>query len=165
MSAKNARPLAQLLLVDPEQSRILLAYHKNGEFEGVYTALLDNVNEQEEPHDAAVRIALELAGIHAQDLTLRAVLKFSSPAYETVDEYEYHSCNYHGTPREGERVRPEWFAFDQIPYDQMPADDAIWYPPFLEGRLQLGSFHFAADQQTLEHHSLEVVDSLDDIGS
>lgn len=160
MTFKNPNRLAQLLLVDPQESRILLAYHKTGDFEGAYTGLLDTVKEQEDPRDAVRRIALALAGIRVESVDLRAVLEFSSPAYETVDEYEFHSDAYEGTPRECDQVRPEWFALDRIPYERMPADDAIWYPTFLAGGLQVGTFHFASDQQTLEHHTLTQVDSL-----
>jgi hypothetical protein len=55
--------LAQLILVDPQAARVLLACHKTGEMEGVYTGLLDTVEGGEKPQEAVVRIARDLAGI------------------------------------------------------------------------------------------------------
>ena len=37
-------------------------------------------------------------------------------------------------PRASADWRPRWVHEDCIPYGQMPVDDAVWYPPFLEGK-------------------------------
>lgn len=38
-------------------------------------------------------------------------------------------------------MRPCWFAYDDIPYDKMWADDQYWLPLFLAGKLFVGTFH------------------------
>ena len=42
-----------------------------------------------------------------------------------------------------EEMRPEWFSYDNIPFDTMWPDDRIWFPLFLKGQQFLGEFHFS----------------------
>ena len=37
---------------------------------------------------------------------------------------------------------PEWVPAEKIPYYKMPVDDAVWYPPMLEGKSLGGRFAF-----------------------
>jgi hypothetical protein len=39
-------------------------------------------------------------------------------------------------------MRPEWYSYDQIPFDQMWADDRHWFPFLLKNRMFTGHFHF-----------------------
>lgn len=39
-------------------------------------------------------------------------------------------------------MRPEWYTFDQIPFDQMWSDDKHWFPYILENQQFTGHFHF-----------------------
>ena len=59
--------------------------------------------------------------------------------------------------RMGDRLRrvsaPEWFAFDQIPFQKMWADDALWYPLFLSGKTFEGEFYFE-NTHDLKRHEL-----------
>ena len=54
----------------------------------------------------------------------------------------------------------QFVAVSEIPYDKMPADDEIWYPPFLEGKNLRGQFNFSPDMQELLSHDLKEVDNL-----
>ena len=55
-----------------------------------------------------------------------------------------------------ESWEPAWFPLDAIPYHNMPVDDAVWYPPFLEGNKMCGRFVFQG--QVLVGSSLEIVE-------
>ena len=149
-----------MILVDPDAKRILLGYHKTGEMAGHYTGFLDEMLKDEPPQDAATRITREQCGIIVSQEELRAVLVFTAEGYGSADEYEYYATIFEGEPQETDAIKPAWFDFDKIPYSQMPADDAIWYPPFLDGKLQRGEFHFAPGMKTLLRHELHEVDSL-----
>ncbi len=50
--------------------------------------------------------------------------------------------SYTGDPVETEEMKPEWFAFDKIPFDHMWSDDAFWLPLLIEGKSFEGVFHF-----------------------
>jgi len=152
--------LAQTLVVDTAARRILLAYHTMGDYAGSYTGFLGEVRDDESAAATSMRIAREQSGIDLVGPQLRAIFRFSSADWETVDEYEYYVESYAGSPRESAEVRPEWFGIDDIPFTQMPADDALWYPGFLNGVRQRGSFRFASGENALLHHELYEVEEL-----
>ena len=154
------KTFAQMIIVDSRLHRILLVRHKTGEMSGYYTGLLGEVYENEMPLEGAVRIAQDMCGISVQEAELRAVFEFTFDDSGTEKEYEYYTTQFNGWPLETDYIKPEWFEFDKIPYSLMPADDVIWYPPFLEGKLQRGTFHFARDIKTLLHHEVYEVDAL-----
>ena len=149
-----------MIIVDSRLHRILLVRHKIGEMSGYHTGLLGEINEDETPQEAAIRIAHDMCGISVQKAELRAVFEFTFDDSDAETEYEYYTTQFNGRPRETDHIKPEWFEIDEIPYSLMPADDAVWYPPFLDGKLQRGKFHFARDNKTLLHHEVYEVDAL-----
>lgn len=46
-------------------------------------------------------------------------------------------------------MKPDWFSFQDIPFDQMWSDDKYWFPYILENTRFMGYFHFAQDQKTI----------------
>jgi hypothetical protein len=46
-------------------------------------------------------------------------------------------------------MKPEWFNYQDIPFDQMWSDDKYWFPHFLENTRFMGYFHLAQDQKTI----------------
>ena len=152
--------IVQPLIVDPATGRILLGYHTGGMFAGNYTGLIGYANDGEEPEDAARRVAVELSGLAVGELELRAIFTFTDSETGDDEEYEFFCERFSGEVRESESMRPEWFAISEIPYDKMPADDEIWYPPFLEGKNLRGQFNFSPDMQELLSHDLQEVDNL-----
>jgi len=150
-------PIVQTMIVDPATGRILLGYHKGGIYFGNYTGLLGHAKESEKAEDAARRIAMELSGLTVNELELRAILTFTDSETGDENEYEFFCERFSGEVRESESMRPEWFAISEIPYDKMPADDEIWYPPFLEGKTLRGKFNFSPNMKDLLSHELEEV--------
>ncbi len=47
-------------------------------------------------------------------------------------------------------MRPEWFSIENIPYDDMWADDPYWLPRVLEGDKVDFSFTFDSDGDLVE---------------
>lgn len=169
---------SQVLVVDPDTEKLLLVRHKLGELAGSYTALLGEVAPEESAEAAAVRLALEQCDltIGVELLELRAILSFTGDSFGSmegsmagstegstegsIDEYQFYTERHVAELRESDAHEPHWFGFHEIPFAQMPADDAIWYPPFLEGKKLNGHFHFKADGTTLEHYEIQEVDTL-----
>ena len=132
---------------------------------GRYTGLLGQVDPSIDRtlEDAAFRHAYNLGGVHIASrecLEKRAIFHFDVD----VEEHEYF-CNASFVPQntavcssdqshhgDDAKAAPSmmtslaWFKQDEIPYNQMPADDAIWYPPFLNGQKMRGFFNFDAEE-------------------
>jgi hypothetical protein len=52
--------------------------------------------------------------------------------------------------QESEEMMPKWFALDEIPFDNMWADDKIWLPELLAGAEDfVYTFSFASIKDTL----------------
>ena len=82
--------------------------------------------------------------------------RFQSNPTETL---EVHVCRvdaFDGEPTETDEMRPQWFAFDDIPYDTMWADDRYWMPLFLEGKKLRTKFFFSENDTLLEQDILVV---------
>jgi hypothetical protein len=156
--ADEERRLSQAIVLNRNSNQALLVYHKSGRWAGFYTGLLDEATPGEEPAAAAARIAAAQVGITTGPASHRATFLFSSEAWGRAREFEFLIEAHTGDPVESDTLRPEWFDFEAIPYDRMPADDAIWYPPFLDGKRMRGHFDFAPDGQTLIAHEVKQVE-------
>ena len=153
----DERPLSQAIIVNRDANQALLVLHKVGRWKGFYTGLLDEAAPGEAPAEAAARIAQSQVGVFLEALSHRATFVFSSEAWGRAREFEFLAEAHSGEAVESDALRPEWFDLEAIPYDRMPADDAIWYPPFLAGKKMRGRFDFAPDGQTLLDHHVEEV--------
>ncbi len=153
------RILVQTIIIDTVNNKVLLGFHKSGPDAGHYTGLLGYPSKGEDLETAAIRLAAEQAGVIIENLKLRTINTFNADGL-CEEEYDYYCESFTGEPVETETIRPEWFALDAIPYKQMPADDEVWYPPFLQGKLLRGEFNFDPEMQVMLSHTLTEVDTL-----
>lgn len=74
------------------------------------------------------REAREEAGLEVDSLKKVGFIEFQfeSKMNEILDVHVFCADGYSGTIRETEEMRPEWFSFDDIPYDNMWKDDRLW---------------------------------------
>ena len=61
-----------------------------------------------------------------------------------------------GTLQESDEMRPQWFAFSDVPLGQMWADDEHWLPQLLQGHDVVGEF-LLADKSTLVEHDVQLL--------
>ena len=160
MAHIEKRTLAQMIVVDRNRQRILLALQKAGRWQGAYTGFLGAVEPGEDPAAAAVRITRQQSRIVVPAYEHLATFDFNSEAWGIAREFEFLAESHVGDPLESDAVRPEWFDLDAVPYHRMPADDAIWYPDFLDRKTLRGHFDFAEDGKTLLSHCVEEVRDL-----
>jgi hypothetical protein len=69
---------------------------------------------------------------------------------ETLEVHVFRVDRFGGEPVETDEMRPQWFAFDDIPYDTMWADDRYWLPLVLEGKKLRAKFLFSENDTLLE---------------
>lgn len=124
-------------------ARVLLGMKKQGFGAGRWNGFGGKVEAGEEIRDAAARELREEAGI-AADLEEAGVLDFSFTAKpgEVLEVHLFRADGFSGKPRESDEMRPQWFAADAIPFDDMWPDDRDWLPQCLAGKSVHGAYTF-----------------------
>ncbi|MES2314828.1 MAG: 8-oxo-dGTP diphosphatase [Patescibacteria group bacterium] len=137
------RKLLTLCLIVKDH-RVLLGMKKRGFGEGHWNGFGGKVEPGEEIESAAKREVFEEAGVTLSSAEKTGVLnfEFESDPEKLLEVHVFRSDVFTGEPIETEEMRPQWFAFDEIPYDKMWSDDAYWLPLLLKGKKFEGYFLF-----------------------
>merc|ERR1711941_112095 len=62
-------------------------------------------------------------------------------------EIHVFTCeSWTGDIQETEEMKPKWFSVDEVPFDEMWADDRVWFPFMIKGCCFTGTCHFATDK-------------------
>lgn len=73
-----------------------------------------------------------------------------------MDVRVFSASIFKGTPTDTEEMAPKWFAFDEIPFQDMWPDDAIWFPYMLKDKLFFGKFHYKGFDKILSYDVQEL---------
>jgi len=113
---------------------LLLAMKKRGFGAGKWNGAGGKVEPGETPQAAAVRECQEEVCVTPENPQLAGILHFFD--LPEVEHYchIYVATEWKGEPTETEEMRPQWFSFDEIPYDSMWADDHLWMPELIAGK-------------------------------
>ena len=139
------------------ESSVLLGMKKRGFGMGRWNGFGGKLREGESLQEGALRELQEESGLRALSLEEMGVLIFEQEDIKVLHEMHIFLCkDFQGSPVETEEMSPRWFSRDEIPYEDMWADDRYWLPLFLEGKKFSGRFVFK-DKDTLIDHSLSIL--------
>ncbi|KAI9319231.1 NUDIX hydrolase domain-like protein [Dichotomocladium elegans] len=79
-----------------------------------------------------------------------------------LEVHIFRALTYDGIPTETEEMRPEWFSYEDIPFESMWADDREWMPYLLSGQPFAGEFHFAKDSNIILSQDLRTMTAAPD---
>ncbi|MDD5569113.1 MAG: 8-oxo-dGTP diphosphatase [Candidatus Pacebacteria bacterium] len=140
------------LIADAE--KILLGMKKRGWGEGRWNGFGGKVEEGETIEQSAKREMLEESGIIINGMEERGVIEFTYlDTGKIMEVHIFHVSDYEGEPKESEEMKPQWFNINEIPFESMWPDDAIWMPMFLAGKKFQGVMTFQ-DTNTIVSHDL-----------
>jgi 8-oxo-dGTP diphosphatase / 2-hydroxy-dATP diphosphatase len=123
--------------------KILLGMKKRGFGEGRWNGFGGKVEEGETIEEGARRELQEEVGIEATTLEKVGVIDFTfENDPKELEVHIFKISDFSGTPEESEEMRPEWFPYANIPFEQMWPADVTWLPLLFEGKLFRGMIRF-----------------------
>ncbi len=151
----SPKDVATLLFVR-RGTDLLLIRKKRGLGAGKINAPGGRLEPGETPLAAAVREVQEEVGVHPLAPRLRGDLRFVFRDGYTLHCYVFTADGCEGEPIETDEALPMWRPVDQVPYEEMWADDALWLPRMLAGWGFAGRFVF--DGERMEEADLDLTD-------
>lgn len=139
---------------------ILLAMKKRGFGEGKWNGVGGKADPGESEFDAAIRECQEEIGVTPINPKLVGKIKFydkQDPAFGH-HAHIFTATEWEGEPVETDEMRPEWFAVANIPYVKMWADDILWLPLVLDGKLFEAVV--TTDGDTVANHTIDIKSTL-----
>lgn len=156
-----SKPQLLTLLLVIHDDEILLAMKKRGFGTGMWNGAGGKVEPGETIEEAMVRETHEEIQIKPLEYERVAVHTFIFDTGKVAEVHTYTCKKWQGTPVETEEMAPKWFKLDQIPYNSMWPDDALWLPFVLDGKKLVTAFTFNEYNEVIKAH-IEVVQALPD---
>ena len=144
-------------------NEVLLAMKKRGFGAGRWNGVGGKLEAGETVEQALIRETQEEIGVTPKvydkvaDLHFDELFKGESTL---MNVHVYVATEWEDEPTESEEMKPQWFALDQIPYDDMWPDDPYWLPQVLDGKKISANFALDGEDAIIEHSVTEVNDLL-----
>lgn len=147
------------LVVDHSAQKILLGYKKRGFGQGKWNGFGGKVQDGETIEEAAIRELNEESSVTASrsHITKVADLTFlfnAKPEWNQV-VHVFAIGHWEGIPQESDEMKPQWFSFSKIPFQEMWNDDQHWLPLILQGKKLNATFVFGEDNETILDYNID----------
>lgn len=148
-----------------KNNKILLGMKKRGFGVGRWNGFGGKIEEGETIEQGAHRELEEEIGIKALDMQKVGILDFSFENDSKILEVHiFKITDFIGEPVESEEMKPDWFSFENIPFEQMWSDDKYWFPYLLNNKLFKGTFLF--DRPSDAEYSAKIItERLEEVSS
>lgn len=105
--------------------------------------------------ECAYREIEEELCVRAIGLSVRGELRFQFADGHSIHAFVYRADEFEGTPTETDEAIPLWTPVTRVPYEEMWADDGLWFPHLLANQPFRGRFLFDGDQMLAHELRLE----------
>ena len=129
-----------------EENRILLIHKKTGLGKGLINGPGGRIDPGETPLEAAIRETEEETGLFPHSVEQVGELAFVFTNGYTLYGYVFFAGGYSGIMTETDEADPFWCSLDDIPYERMWEDDAVWLPRALRGEKIKGFFIYDGEK-------------------
>lgn len=128
------------------EGRMLLIRKKRGLGAGKINGPGGRLHAGESPVACAARELHEELLVRPGPLDASGELRFQFANGYSIHVHVFRTTRIEGDPTETPEAAPLWVPLDQIPYDQMWADDRLWLPLLIAGDGFDGWFLFDGDR-------------------
>ncbi|KAG4075006.1 hypothetical protein HA402_014585 [Bradysia odoriphaga] len=134
MENKQKKLFTVVFVFDDDKQRLLLGLKKRGFGLGKYDGFGGKVEVNESIVDAAARELNEEFGLIVRGsnaLTFAGINYFDYIGHPIVFEnhvFKIRFSDVDGTVTESNEMKPQWYGYDEIPFDQMWPDSRHWFP-------------------------------------
>jgi 8-oxo-dGTP diphosphatase len=128
-----------------QDGEIMLIRKKRGLGAGKINAPGGKIEPGEAPRDCALREVEEELCATPLGLEERGELQFQFCDGYSIHVHVFVADRLQGEPRETDEAIPLWTRLDEIPYEEMWADDRLWLPAVIAGQRVEGRFIFDDD--------------------
>jgi 8-oxo-dGTP diphosphatase len=135
---------ATLLFIFNGES-VLLIRKKRGLGAGKINGPGGKIDPGETPAQCAVREGIEELGVRAENPVELGLLRFQFTDGLGILCHVFRADAFDGEPVETDEAIPLWTRLDAIPFDEMWADDRVWFPHLAARRKFVGNFRFDGD--------------------
>ncbi|MFA5310264.1 MAG: NUDIX domain-containing protein [Candidatus Paceibacterota bacterium] len=155
--AEGLKPKVLTLCLTLKDREILLGMKKRGFGEGRWNGFGGKLEKGETIIEAAKREMLEESGLLIEEIEEMGYIDFHfMDTGKLMEVHMFDVIRYTGEPVETEEMRPQWFKLDEIPFENMWADDPYWFPLFLKKKKFKGRIIFK-DNDIILSHELEIL--------
>ena len=138
---------------------VCLAMKKRGFGEGRWNGSGGKVGDKEEFKDETVEegavreVSEELNVVMINPKEVGKILfETEGDNEKCIVSYVFVADKWDGDPSETEEMNPKWFKVDEVPYDEMWADDREWFKELLKGNRFEARYVFSKDD---DNHLVE----------
>jgi 8-oxo-dGTP diphosphatase / 2-hydroxy-dATP diphosphatase len=133
-------------------NKVLLGLKKRGFGVGRWNGFGGKVENEESIKEAAIREIKEECGLDAKNLEEAGIIEFSfiKNPEEVLEVNLFRTTEIVSEASESEEMKPQWFSFDEIPYEDMWDDDQYWLADFLAGKKIKGKFLFNENDKVIK---------------
>lgn len=144
-------------LIDGE--RVCLGYKTKGFGAGKWNGFGGKLEAGETREETATRELREETGVVVEPIILDYVaeLYFHNGAGAAGDMYvhAFFARRWEGEPSEVEKMRPQWFGYDEVPYEDMWPSDPHWVPRVLKGERVKCTVWFDGKGESVERYEVD----------
>ena len=159
MENTKVKILTLVLIINQEKQRVLLGMKKRGFGEGWWNGFGGKLKKGESIEECAERETLEECGLKLEKFEQIGKMVFEFVGDPVLlDVTVFRSDEYSGELVESEEMRPQWFNFDDVPFDKMWPDDHLWYPYLFKNQKFTAKYLFEGHEKILKH-DIKQVDS------
>lgn len=152
---EKLRNIKATLTLFMDGDKILLGEKKRGFAKGTLNGIGGKQDDGETIEQTMIRECQEEIGVTPTEYEQVGKIDFDmwyKGEHSIMEMFIYNCYAYTGQIRETDEIKPAWYDKNNVPFDQMLADDKLWLPQVLQGNKVKGDVKFDNNMNMLHNN-------------